>query len=132
VFHFHKRQRDFWVVTEGEVFLALVDLRDRLGGETPRPMTRLLTANDTVIIPEMVAHGSLAITATRLLYLVTNEYDGTDEHGLAWDDAEIAVPWPHVGTPDGRPILSDRDLRNPSYRDLRPAIRRSKSASSSG
>jgi dTDP-4-dehydrorhamnose 3,5-epimerase len=122
--HFHKRQRDLWVVAEGDVFVALVDLRDRQSREAPRPVTRLLTTNDTVSIPEMVAHGFLAIRPTNLLYLVTNEYDGTDEQGLAWDDPEIAVPWPRVGTPDGRPILSDRDTRNPSYRQLQLALQR--------
>lgn len=130
--HFHKHQRDFWVVVEGDVFVALVDLRDRIGEEKPRLLTRLLTANDTVSIPEMVAHGFLAMKATNLLYLVTNEYDGTDEHGLAWDDSDVAVPWPRVETPDGRPILSDRDRRNPSYRELLAAIEASRSASSSG
>ncbi len=117
--HFHKRQRDYWVVVEGEVFVALLDLRSRGSGDPPRPVTRVLNANDTVSIPEMVAHGFLAIRATNLLYLVTNEYDGTDEHGLAWDDPEIAVPWPRVETADGRPILSDRDQANPTYQNLR-------------
>jgi dTDP-4-dehydrorhamnose 3,5-epimerase len=126
--HFHKRQRDFWVVADGDVFVALVDLRNQQTGELPRPVTRLLTTNDTVTIPERVAHGFLALRQTSLLYLVTNEYDGSDEHGLAWDDPEIAVPWPRVETPDGLPILSDRDRRNPSYRELRPTVQGAKRA----
>ena len=57
-----------------------------------------------------------ALEPLQLLYLVTNEYDGTDELGFAWDDPAVGIRWPTVG---GRvPILSDRDQRNPSLRDL--------------
>ena len=36
---------------------------------------------------------------------MTNEYDGSDELGFAWDDPAVAVDWPSLaGTPDGRPI----------------------------
>ena len=72
-----------------------------------------------VVIPSGVAHGFLALGPLELLYLVTNEYDGSDELGFAWDDPAAAVPWPHVSdTPDGRPILSDRDRSNPSLAEL--------------
>jgi dTDP-4-dehydrorhamnose 3,5-epimerase-like enzyme len=50
---------------------------------------------------------------------VTNEYDGTDELGFAWDDPALEVAWPTIpGTPDGRPILSGRDTANPSLAEL--------------
>ena len=59
-----------------------------------------------------------------LVYLVTNEYDGTDELGFAWDDPTAAVPWPAVtATPDGRPILSVRDRTNPSLPELVARLR---------
>jgi dTDP-4-dehydrorhamnose 3,5-epimerase len=51
-----------------------------------------------------------------LLYLVTNEYDGTDEYGFAWNDAEAGATWP-----EGQPILSVRDATAPS---LSEALRR--------
>jgi len=58
------------------------------------------------------------------MYLVTNEYDGSDELGFAWDDPAVGVPWPGLtGTPDGRPILSDRDLSNPTLADLVRSLR---------
>ena len=78
-----------------------------------------LPADTTVTIPTGIAHGFLALEPLELVYFVTNEYDGSDELGFAWDDPVAAVPWPVVpGTPDGRPILSDRDLANPSLREL--------------
>jgi dTDP-4-dehydrorhamnose 3,5-epimerase len=55
---------------------------------------------------------------------VTNEFDGSDELGFAWDDPAVGVPWPPVAaTADGRPILSERDRSNPSLADLVASLR---------
>ncbi len=119
--HLHQRQLDHWVVASGRAFVALVDVRPMLRGETDRPLveTRELTADDWVDIPIGVAHGFLALEPLQLIYLVTNEYDGSDELGFAWDDALAAVNWPAVHeTRDGSPILSDRDRSNPSLTEL--------------
>lgn len=119
--HVHRRQLDYWVVASGRAMVALVDLRPMLrdGAPSPAVETRELSVDEWVVIPSGVAHGFLAIAPMELLYLVTNEYDGADELGFAWDDPLAAVPWPTVDdTPDGRPILSDRDRSNPSLRDL--------------
>ena len=71
-----------------------------------------------------MAHGFLALEALQLLYLVTNEYDGSDELGFAWDDPAVGVPWPLVTTtPGGRPIVSDRDASNPPLADLLVRLR---------
>ena len=77
-----------------------------------------------VEIPAGVAHGFLALEPLTLVYLVTNEYDGTDELGFAWDDPDAAVPWPPApGTADGRPMVSARDATNPSLRELAARVR---------
>jgi len=119
--HFHRRQLDYWTVASGRAFVALVDLRPMLTGTSPAPIveTRELVADEWVVIPSGVAHGFLALGPLELLYLVTNEYDGSDELGFAWDDPAAAVAWPPVpDTPDGHPILSERDRSNPSLADL--------------
>jgi dTDP-4-dehydrorhamnose 3,5-epimerase len=119
--HLHRRQLDHWIVSAGRAFVALVDIRPLLDGSGPAPLveTRELGPDEWVQIPAGVAHGFLAIEPLDLIYLVTNEYDGTDELGFAWDDLLVDVPWPPVtGTPDGRPILSDRDRANPSLTEL--------------
>ena len=119
--HYHRRQLDYWTVTAGRALVALVDVRPLVDGSGPRAIveTRELATDDWVVIPAGVAHGFLAVEPLELLYLVTNEYDGSDELGFAWDDPAVGVPWPTVaGTPDGRPILSDRDRSNPSLADL--------------
>lgn len=111
--HFHRRQLDHWIVLSGRAFVALVDVRGFVPGERPPVETRELDAGGTVTIPAGVAHGFLALEPLQLLYLVTNEYDGSDELGFAWNDPVVRVPWPIVpGTPDRQPILSERDQRN--------------------
>jgi dTDP-4-dehydrorhamnose 3,5-epimerase len=123
--HFHRRQLDYWTVLTGRAFVALVDLRPALDGAgAPIVETRTLGADAWVVIPAGIAHGFLALESLELLYLVTNEFDGTDELGFAWDDPAVAVPWPPVpGTLDGRPILSERDRSNPSLAELLESLR---------
>ncbi len=124
--HCHERQLDYWVVASGRAFVALVDIRPMLDGRSTSPSveTRVLAEDEWVVIPTGVAHGFLALEPLALLYLVTNEYDGSDERGFAWDDPAVGVPWPTApGTPDGRPILSDRDRSNPPLADLLVRLR---------
>jgi dTDP-4-dehydrorhamnose 3,5-epimerase len=124
--HLHQRQDDLWIVADGRAFVALVDLRPMLDGtgSKPRIETRELRADEWVVIPTGIAHGFLALDPLQLIYLVTNEYDGSDELGFAWDDPAVAVDWPPLaGTPDGRPILSERDGANPPLADLLERMR---------
>ena len=113
--HYHRRQIDCWTIADGRAFVALVDVRPLLADLSAAPLieTRELGPDEWVVIPAGVAHGFYAIEATDLLYFVTNEYDGTDELGFAWDDPDLGVPWP-----DRDPILSPRDRSNPALRDL--------------
>jgi dTDP-4-dehydrorhamnose 3,5-epimerase len=124
--HLHRRQDDLWVIAEGRAFVALVDVRPLLDSSGPTAMveTRELGADDWVYIPTGVAHGFLALDPLQLVYLVTNEYDGSDELGFAWDDPAVAVTWPTMpGTADGRPITSGRDAENPTLADLLVRVR---------
>ena len=115
-------------MARGRAFVALVDVRPLLsgmvagagagnaaGGQPAAPLveTRVLGPDEWVTIPAGVAHGFYAIEPTDLLYFVTNEYDGADELGFAWNDPEVGVPWP-----DRDPILSPRDRSNPPLREL--------------
>ena len=124
--HVHRRQLDQWVVVTGRALVALVDVRPLLDGSAARPPVELREApvDTTVTIPAGVAHGFLALEPLELVYLVTNEFDGSDELGFAWNDPTAAVPWPPApGSTDGRPILSDRDRSNPSLEELVTRLR---------
>jgi dTDP-4-dehydrorhamnose 3,5-epimerase len=118
--HVHRRQADLWTVLTGVGTVALVDLRPALAGGTGPPHAEVLPvqAGDQVYIPRLVAHGFYAHTELSLCYLVTTEYDGSDELGFAWDDPLAAVPWP-----DREPVLSDRDRTNPPVSDLLARLR---------
>ncbi len=85
--------------------------------------TAVLEADQSVVIPAGVAHGFLALEALEMLYLVTNEYDGADELGFAWDDPSAAVPWPREMLVTDGPILSERDRANANLIDLVARLR---------
>jgi dTDP-4-dehydrorhamnose 3,5-epimerase len=109
--HYHHNQADLWYVVSGRAQVALADLRD--GTENPRTATVVLDGDvpANLYIPPGVAHGFLALTDLDLIYWVTQEYDGSDEYGVAWDDETLAIPWENRA-----PILSERDAGNPKLR----------------
>lgn len=123
--HLHRFQSDMWIVLAGRAFVVLVDVRPMLDDPRAGPVvaTATLSRDDTVTIPPLVAHGFLALERLELLYLVTKEYDGTDEHGFRWDEPTVHVDWPRVATADHRPVLSERDRSNPSLADLVQRLR---------
>jgi len=119
--HFHQQQTDLWTLLDGRAVVGLVDIRPLLRGAAERPPDRLaetLAAGESLLIPEGVAHGFWALEEVNLLYLVNREYDGSDEHGFAWNDPLAGVRWP-----DGQPLLSDRDRKAPSLAEAVATVR---------
>jgi dTDP-4-dehydrorhamnose 3,5-epimerase len=112
--HFHDRQWDLWVPVGGALFAALHDLRAGSPTEAAHDTLELDASRPSaLLIPPGVAHGYQALTDASLLYLVTNEYDGTDEHGLRFDDPALGFTWPEPAGP-----VSDRDRTAPSAADV--------------
>lgn len=112
--HLHRRQSDLWVLAEGRAFIGLVDVRPRLAGTGPVVVETIDAGpGDAIYLPAGVAHGFYARDPITLIYLVTNEYDGSDELGFVWNDPTVAVPWP-----DASPILSERDQDAPDLKTL--------------
>ena len=109
--HFHRRQTDYWVLLEGTAFVGLFDLRRGSPSEGRPDHLRLdgSLGPRGLLIPPGVAHGFYAETPIRLGYLVDLAFDGSDEHGVAWDDPGLGIPWPST-----TPILSERDRSNGS------------------
>lgn len=117
--HAHERQADVWVIVAGHPFVALVDLRQAIASGAPVAIETIDAGPGSVLyLPAGVAHGFYATDALTMFYLVTNEFDGSDEHGFAWDDPDAGVPWP-----DRSPILSPRDAAAGSLAALLASLR---------
>lgn len=106
--HYHLRQADLWYVANGTIRVGLTDLRQRT--DPPRTMVLEMSSESpaSLYIPPGVAHGFAAITDCDLIYWVTQEYDASDEFGIAWDDDNLAIDW-RISDP----LVSERDRSNP-------------------
>jgi dTDP-4-dehydrorhamnose 3,5-epimerase len=64
-------------------------------------------------IPAGFAHGFCVTSdVAEFLYKVSSYYDAERERGIAWDDPDLAIPWPVES-----PTLSERDKHHPRLRD---------------
>jgi dTDP-4-dehydrorhamnose 3,5-epimerase len=95
-------------VIEGEVFDVAVDLRSgsptfgewrgvRLSGEL----------KNQFYVPPGFAHGFMVLSDEAVFaYKCTDFYHPEDEDGIRWDDPELGIAWPDIGT---APSLSAKD-----------------------
>lgn len=105
--HLHARQWDAWCLIDGHIEVALVDLRieERISVE----FFAWGSGDPSIlVIPPGVAHGYLALDEAKVLYMLSHEYDPTDEFGIRWNDDQLDLPWSSQD-----PILSERDAGNP-------------------
>lgn len=114
--HYHLQQVDYWYVVRGQIRAALADIRR---GSPTFLATETVELGEErqlgLFVPVGVAHGFSALTDATLTYIVDNYYDSNDEYGIAWDDPQLALDW---GVKD--PILSERDLANPTLSEVPP------------
>jgi dTDP-4-dehydrorhamnose 3,5-epimerase len=112
--HYHLFQSDYWYVPTGRSFTALVDLRPKSPTYKAVETLEMGEQNEVgVYIPPGVGHGFYALTPVVMTYLVDQEFDGSDEFGVRYDDPTLAVPWP-----EGERVLSDRDKANPVLTEI--------------
>lgn len=95
------------VVLSGEIYDVVVDLRP----ESPtfaRWASAVLAPGTALFIPRGFAHGFFVQSEEAVVaYKVDAPYTPEAEHTLAWDDPDLAIPWPlEAGE---RPVLSPRD-----------------------
>lgn len=112
--HYHFHQVDYWIVAAGTIRAALYDLRP--DSPTQGQVQTLEMGGENqfgLFIPVGVAHGFVTLSDATLIYIVDNYYTGDDEHGIAWNDPEIAIPWGIEA-----PTVSRRDAGNPLLRDI--------------
>ena len=101
-------------VALGEVYDVAVDVR--WGSPTFGQWVGVsLSAENRrqLYIPVGYAHGFCVTSeVAEFLYKVTSYYAPELERGIAWDDPDLAIPWPAES-----PILSARDQKHPRLLD---------------
>lgn len=105
-------------VPHGEVFTALADIRpDSLTFGQVETFYLGESNRSKLLVPRGMAHGFCVLSDdAEYVYQVTAYYDGSPTPAVAWDDPDLAIPWPVEN-----PILSDKDRVNPTLRELFPA-----------
>ena len=72
--------------------------------------------------PGGFAHGFVTLEPdTVVAYKVSDTYAPELDRGFAWDDPDLALPWPDL-TAAGGPTLSAKDRGHPRLRDLPPCF----------
>ena len=103
----------------GAIFDVAMDIR--AGSPTfGRWVSAELTAEggEQLWIPRGFAHGYCTTTDDcEIFYKVDGQYAPGCEGGIAWDDPDLAIPWPLAG----EPVLSAKDKVLPRLKDLGPA-----------
>jgi dTDP-4-dehydrorhamnose 3,5-epimerase len=70
---------------------------------------------EQLFVPRGFAHGYVTLSDdTELFYKVDGQYAPDLEGGVAWDDPDLALPWPLAG----EPVLSEKDRGLPRLRAL--------------
>jgi dTDP-4-dehydrorhamnose 3,5-epimerase len=102
-------------VVEGRVYDVAVDLR-RSSSRFGRWVGLELSAdhNQLMWVPPGFAHGFLVLSErATFIYKVTDYWAPEHERTLAWNDPDLAIPWPI----EGEPSLSDKDRKGVALRD---------------
>jgi len=102
-------------VIAGEVFDVAVDAR-RGSPAYGRHVTAVLSAENfrQIYVPPGLLHGFVVTSeVAQVEYKCTTFYKPEAELCVAWNDPDLAIPWPV-----GDPILSARDAAAPRLRDV--------------
>ena len=113
-FQWRRPQGKLVRVIEGEIYDVAVDIRPDSPTFGRWAAARLSADNFLqMFVPAGFAHGFVVTSeVAQVEYKCTDLYDPEGEGGLAWDDPELAIPWP-VTTP----ILSARDQKHTTLRE---------------
>jgi dTDP-4-dehydrorhamnose 3,5-epimerase len=104
-------------VVRGAIWDVVVDLRRGSPTFGRHAAFELSAATSRMLlVPVGCAHGYVVLgDGADVVYKVSAPYDAAEERGVAWDDPDLAIPWPVEA-----PVLSARDRGLPSLRALSP------------
>ena len=115
--HFQKNNPQGKLVrcSKGRVLDVVVDINQQSSTYRQHIAVELSDENHIQLwIPPGYAHGFLVLSEyADFNYKCTNFYYKNDQHGLMWNDPEIAIKWPI-----SEPILSEKDKKNMLLREL--------------
>ena len=98
-------------VVEGEALDVAVDIRR--GSPTFGKWSSVRLSADRqnqIYIPAGFAHGFVTLTdGVQFLYKCSDFYDPSDEHGILWNDPELAISWGILN-----PLVSEEDAKHPT------------------
>jgi dTDP-4-dehydrorhamnose 3,5-epimerase len=103
----------------GEIFDVAVDIRTG-SPNFGKWVGQILSDQNfrAMYIPPGFFHGFAVLSPEAdVLYKCTALYDAPDEIGVRWDDPDLNVNWPVKN-----PVLSDRDLKLPSLKEIRSKL----------
>lgn len=111
-------QAKFVRVLQGKVLDVVVDLRRESDTYGKSYSVELSDENKRMfLIPRGFAHGFVVLSETALFsYKCDNFYSPGNEGGLLYNDPNLNIDWK---VPSERLILSDKDLKNPSFTEIK-------------
>lgn len=104
-------------VARGRIWDVAVDIRPG-SASFGRWVARELSeeTQEMLFVPVGFAHGFVVLSEVAdVIYKCSHVYIPDTEAGIAWDDPDLAIPWPVEA-----PILSPRDQTNPRLREVYP------------
>jgi dTDP-4-dehydrorhamnose 3,5-epimerase len=70
--------------------------------------------HEQLYVPPGFAHGFCVTSEEALFfYKCTDIYSPESEHGVAWDDPGLSIPWP-----ESNPVISKKDQGYPNLEDI--------------
>jgi dTDP-4-dehydrorhamnose 3,5-epimerase len=106
-------------VIAGEIFDVAVDAR-RGSPTYGRHVTAVLSADNfrQIYVPPGLLHGFVVTSdAAQVEYKCTAYYQPDAELSVAWNDPDLAIPWPIAD-----PVLSPKDAAAPRLRDVQDRL----------
>lgn len=111
-------------VARGKIFDVAVDIRK--GSPTFCKWFGVILSEEDMrmlYIPEGFAHGFLVLSDfADVMYKTTEFYYPEYDRGIVWNDESISIKWPLEEIENQKPILSEKDSRLPSLKDIMESL----------
>lgn len=121
-FQYHpKAQTKIVRVLTGSIYDVVVDLRPNSATLGEWVGVHLTEENKRqLVVPKGFAHGFCTTSPnTQVFYKVDEYYSPEHDSGILWNDPDLGIDWPTAN-----PILSDKDKRQPSFKEVAEQLKK--------